>query len=138
MITDAQDARLSNNIKRGLKYKQDKEHPMVININDGRLLPNNQVLRGHKDYRVYTGDLKADLPARMRWLQGFANRPKVVNSAEAVDSFDVGKATKDELVAFALDQFGAALDSDKHIATLRKEVMALADKFNEQAEQSLA
>ena len=130
MISEAQDQRLANNIARSAKYKQDKTHPMVINIHDGRLLPNNKLLREHKDYRVYTGDIKADLPARMKWLKGFANTPKVINSAEAADNFDVGKATKEDLIGFALDTFGAALDPDKHIATLRKEVMALYEAWN--------
>jgi hypothetical protein len=141
MINEAQDQRLANNVARSAKYKQDKTNPMVININDGRLMPNNKVLREHPDYRVYTGDIKADQPARMRWLKGFANTPKVVNSAAAADAFDVGKATKEDLVGFALDTFGAALDGDKHIATLRKEVMALYEAMNAkqgEGEKSLA
>jgi hypothetical protein len=75
----------------------------------------------------------------MRWLAGFANRPVVVNSADAADKFDAGKATKDEICAFALDNYGAALDPEKHIATLRKDIMALYEKFNAEAgEGSLA
>lgn len=140
MMTEQQVNNLTNAVNKA-KYKQDKVHPMVINREDGRLMPNNAMLRAHKNYVVYTGPLDADLPSRMRWLKGLVSHqgPKVVNSAAAADNFDVGKATKEEIVGFAMEQYGAALDPTKHIATLRKEVMALYEKMNETAgEASLA
>jgi hypothetical protein len=47
-----------------------------------------------------------------------------VNSAAEADVFDIGKATKDELVAFALSEYGRMLNPETDIRTLRKEFMA--------------
>ena len=129
MITDQQEANLANANQRA-KKKQDKANPMVININDGRLMPNTPRLRVHKDYRVYGGRIDAPLPERMKWLAGALKQlpTKVVNSKEAEDSFDVGTASVDDLVIFAMEQWGVVLDPAKPAKALRKEVMGLAEK----------
>ena len=130
MISPQQETNLAAATQRA-KKKQDKTNPMVIiNLSNGRVMPNTPRLRAHKDYRVYSGDIKAALPERMRWLEGQSKftAPKVVNSKEAEDMFDVGTATIDELVIFAVEQWGATLDPAKPAKVLRKEVMALAEK----------
>ena len=43
----------------------------------------------------------------------------------------ISKASKDELEAFARDEFGVELDKRKSLDTLRKDVMALADNGDE-------
>ncbi len=129
MISPQQETNLAAATQRA-KKKQDKTNPMVIHTTSGRLMPNTIRLRAHKDYRVYDGDINAPLSERMRWLEGRSKHwaPKVVNSKEAEDLFDVGTATIDELVIFAVEQWGAALDPAKPAKVLRKEVMALAEK----------
>jgi len=134
MITEQQERNLSN-ASANVKHKQDKVNPHVINIHDGRLMPNTPRLRVHKDYRIYTGPKGPDIgaPERLRWLAGALRQlpMKVVNSKAEADTFDVGTATKDELVVFAQDEFGHVLDASKDVRTLRKEVMALATSVAE-------
>lgn len=128
MITEAQEARLADANARS-KRKQDRTNPMVINIDDGRLMPNTPRLRAHPKYRVYGGDIKAPVPERMRWLAGALKQmpTKIVNSQAENDAFDVGKATADELVVFANEQFGMILDPAEPLPVLRKRIMARAE-----------
>lgn len=128
MITAEQERNLADANARS-KKKQDRTNPMVINVEDGRLMPNTPRLRIHPLYRVYTGDIKADLGTRMRWLEGLARSgaPKLTNSKEAEDTFDVGTATVDDLVMFALEHFGLKLDPKKPMKALRREVMDAAE-----------
>ena len=128
MLTEQQEITLSNAQQRAAKKRQDKQFPNVININDGRLMPSVPALRNHKDYRLYQGPKDADLTDRMRWLQGISKVPKVVNSQAEADEFDVGKATKDDLIVFAMEQFGAAIDPLTDIRTMRKKIVDMAEK----------
>jgi hypothetical protein len=128
MISETQESNLSQAAAGSAKRRQDKTHPMVIHMTSGRLMPNTPRLRVHKDYRVYTGALDADLPTRMRWLAGMSKMPttvNVTNSKEAEDNFDLGAATKDDIVTFAFEQYGAVLDPAQDIRVLRKAVMKL-------------
>lgn len=136
MITAEQEARLSQSSDRA-KRKQDRTNPMVINIDDGRLMPNTPRLRKHAKYRVYGGDVRAPLEKRMKWLEGAMRQSptKIINSMEIADEFDVGKADADELVVFANEQFGLILDPTEPLPVLRKRVMA---KANEVPGDSLA
>lgn len=129
MITAEQERNLSDANARA-KKKQDRTNPHVINIEDGRLMPNTPRLRIHPLYRVYTGPKNADVGTRMRWLEGQtrAGTPKLTNSKEAEDTFDVGTATADELVMFGLEHFGLTLDGKKPLKVLRKEIMDAAEK----------
>ena len=129
MITEQQVAHLAGATQRA-KKAQDRTNPMVINIHNGRLMPNTARLRAHKDYRVYAGPLDASEPERMRWLAGALKQmpTKIVNSMATEDMFDVGTASADEMVVFANEQWGVVLDAAKPLKALRKEVMALAEK----------
>jgi len=106
--------------------KQDKRYPHVVNVENGRLMPNTPKLREHKLYRVYAGPKDATTEERLAWIKGLMARSpiKVVNSAE--ETFDIAKAGGEELVAFALEHFGAALDGTKPVAVLRRELAGLA------------
>lgn len=135
MITDAQEANIA--AKRA-RIAQDKKHPHVIHIDDGRLMPNVAKLRVHPKYRVYHGPIDASPEDRLRWLDANmrAPRPKIVNSQESSDTFDIGKATKDELIVFAASEMGLMLDDKDDIVTIRKKIMAAANA--QPAEDSLA
>jgi hypothetical protein len=127
MITADQERNLSDANARA-KKKQDRTNPHVINIEDGRLMPNTPRLRIHPKYRVYTGPKDADVGTRMRWLEGATKTPKIVNTMAEADAFDVGTATLDEMQVFALENFGLVLDTKKPMKTLRKEIMDAAEK----------
>jgi len=127
MITAEQEQRLSDANSRTGKKKQDRENPMVIHVEDGRLMPNTPRLRVHPMYRVYGGSLDASLPERMAWLKGMMRMPrKVVNTAPADEAFDIGTATADDLVLFALEEFGQVLDPTLPLKKLRTRVAELA------------
>lgn len=134
-ITDAQEANLSNMLARN---RQDKTVPFCINVKDGRLMPNVKEIREHVDYRPYKGNYKASLDERMAYLRsgGFGGAAKraVVPFAEDAppapvveeEPFDIAKASKEELVAFAFDQWAEVLSVDTHLTTLRSQVAKLA------------
>ena len=92
MITEAQEAAVVQARGKSPKFKQDKRHPFLINVKDGRLFPNVGALRdstnaGAKDYRIFTGSPKATHDERMKWLetQGATLPSRVVDSGEQCD-----------------------------------------------------
>lgn len=128
MINAQQEAALQHANDRSSRKKQDKTNPMVIHIENARLMPNTPRLRVHKDYRVYTGNPTDDLETRKRWLKGVDRRtPKVIDSTPDAAPFDVGTATADDLVMFAFENYGKVLDSALPPKKLREAVKALAD-----------
>ncbi len=138
MITSEQEANLAAANARA-KKKQDPKLPFVVNINDGRLMPNTPRLRAHKDYRVYPVNAEqakqSTTADRMKWIERSAamfSTPKVTNSLAEQDSFDVGTANADELAVFAMETWGLALDPKKPLKALRKEVMDKADAEEQQ------
>ena len=109
--------------------RQDGAAPLLINTEDGRLMPNAPNIRALQGYRVYHGDPKADLKTRMAYLRsdGHGKHNTPVVSADDVQPFDVSKASKEELIAFAMNEYGAALDVAADLRTMRKKVMELAE-----------
>lgn len=109
-----------------VKHAQDPKMPFLIHRVDGRLMPNVAQLRKHPDYRPYTGAVKASLAERMLYLSTGSTRVRVVDTTEPQDEpepFDVGKATADELVAFAATEFGVTLNASAPLRTLRRQVV---------------
>lgn len=128
MISSQQETALQTANDRSSKKRQDRVNPMVIHIENARLMPNTPRLRVHKDYRVYTGNPTDDLETRKRWLKGVDRRtPKVIDSTPDTAPFDVGTATADDLVMFAFENYGKVLDSALPPKKLREAVKALAD-----------
>ena len=132
MITEAQEAAVVQARGKSPKFKQDKRHPFLINVKDGRLFPNVGALRdstnaGSKDYRIFTGSPKATHDERMKWLetQGATLAARVIDSGDS-EPFDIGKASVDEMVAFAATEYQVVLDPKKHHNALRAELRALA------------
>lgn len=133
MITAEQESNLAA-ANAGAKKKQDKTNPFVVNVKNGRLMPNTPRLRVHKDYRVYPASLeeaqKSTTADRMRWVERSAalktSAPRIVNSKAEEDAFDVGTATSDELQVFAMETWGLALDPKQPLKTLRSAVMKKA------------
>lgn len=130
-MTETQQASLSQHQTK--KFAQDKKVPMLININDGRLIANSLNVRANPDYRPYSGSLTASREERMAFVRSAIGgaRTRLINSApDEAPTFDLGKATKAELIAFAMDEFALPLDEKTDIRTLRNQVMAASEKAN--------
>jgi hypothetical protein len=117
------------------KKKQDKTHPHLVNVKDGRLMPNTPKLREMADYRVYDGPIDGTREQRLAWVKKvIARNPVKIVNTQVEESFDIGKASKDDLVTFAYEQWGQTLDIAKPLKVLRDEVAKLAGA----GEESLA
>lgn len=111
------------------RVAQDKKNPFLINIEDGRLIPNVSTLAKNSRYRVYTGDPKASDKERMKFLDSnFAGNSARTAKQEAgeAEPFDIGHANKDDLIAFAAQEFGLELSHDVDVRQLRKQVAQAA------------
>lgn len=121
-ITEQDETRAAD--ARG-RHRQDKKVPMLIR-DDGMLYPNTPLVRRNPRFRPYHGDPRASLADRMRYLAGLGARRAVVFTEEPEAPFDLGKATVEELLVFAQDQFGVVLDPNKPVKALRQEVYRLS------------
>lgn len=137
MITDAQESNLAQAAGRGPKFKQDKKHPFLIHVKDGRLYPNTQKLRESKvapDYRIFTGNPKASAEERKLWLETQGAAPGLTPVIES-EPFDIGKATAEELIGFALSEYGTTIKSDQRMTT-EKQLVDLRSQVRKLAEQA--
>jgi hypothetical protein len=131
VITQAQENAMADSRASSRQYGQDKRHPFLINIDDGNLIPNTATLRkqrlGKGKYVVYTGDAKASLDERMAYLASSLRglgRTRVIDSTVTQEPpFDVGTCSKDDLLAFAANEYGVVLDRTKPLDVLRKQFM---------------
>lgn len=153
-ISAAMEERMSAAVQA--RNAQNKRWPLLINIEDGRLVPNVPRLGGkeavrdangrivapaippHPKYRVWRGDPKASTTERLRILnEGMRIEtapvidPTFVASAEA--AFDISTASAEELVAFANEQYGTKLNANTPVHLLRGKVKALAVKHGDAA-----
>ncbi len=136
MISENQEQMMSE--ARG-KARQDKRTPMLINRDNLRLMPNTPLIRRRPQYMPYDGKATDDEATRRSYVEGRVNhRPRVINSAAEMDAFDIGKCTKDELVTFAMAEYGYALDPVKDIRTLRKEFMTYVATVDAPPAESLS
>lgn len=114
------------------KLKQDPKIPLLIHMVDGRLIPNNAMTAKNTNYRPYTGpvqkgeDDEKALAARLRWLKTSAPYHRAVIDTTEEEPFDLGKATEDEIIAFAFNNFGLVLKKGTPISDMRKKVMMVA------------
>lgn len=110
--------------QRGAK-RQNKEHPLLIR-DDGVLFPNVPLVAKKPNFRVYTGSPKASLQERQQYIKmgGLRKVPALVNTEP--EPFDVGRATKEDIILFAREEFGMELDISKPLARLREDLVALA------------
>lgn len=113
--------------------RQDTKAPLLIHVDDGRLMPNVPRILANPKYRVYHGDPKADRASRLAYLRSGGQGPARAVVADDIAPFDIDRASKDELIAFAANEYGAALDPATDIRTLRKKVAGLAGAAGELA-----
>lgn len=109
--------------------RQNKAQPWLIR-DDGQIFPNVPLLAKRKNMRVYTGDIKAPLEERMRYLQGMPGKRRI--TFDEPEPFNITKASKEELVAFAFDEYSEVIEPTEHINKVRAMVCKLADlDYNE-------
>lgn len=122
--------------------RQNKAVPFLIR-DDGMLYPNVPLVAKNPRYRPYHGDPKANLQQRLAWLSG-EQTPKRRQVVMEPEPFNLSKANAQEIVSFALEEFGAALDVETPLDTLRKQCFNLAqtadsvDSTDQPAEQEPA
>ena len=117
---------------RALKSKQDEKNPFLIHRENGRLLPNIAILRKNPKLMPYNGSVKASLDERMRFVRTGTTRQVVDTSgSDALQPpFDVGTASKDDLIAFAFNEFGLTLNPNTPVHAMRRQVVAAANAAN--------
>lgn len=109
--------------------RQNKVQPWLIR-DDGQIFPNVPLLAKRKNMRVYAGDIKAPLEERMRYLQGLPGKRRVV--FDEAEPFNITKATKEELIAFAFDEYSEVIEPSEHINKVRALLCKLCDlDYNE-------
>lgn len=120
------------------RTRQNKQDPLLICLEDGALFPNVPNIQKKPNFIVYQGDPNASLDERMAYVRsmkgGRGGRRGVTNS---LAPFDIGKATKEELFDFALTEYDTEL-KDAPLMVLRKQVQALAEKFDAMLQTSAA
>lgn len=127
-ITEQTEAKVADARARA---RQDKINPLLISTEDGRLMPNIPHIRKNQKFVIYSGDVNAPLEERMLYLKSMGRIPgarRVVNTAIDDDSkpFDLGTATKAEILDFVLIEFGQELSSTMDIRTMRKTATDMA------------
>jgi hypothetical protein len=108
--------------------RQDKQNPLLISMTDFLLFPNVPNLRKNQDMILFRGNKDASLEERKRYVEsmktGRAGMRAVVDSGP----FDVAKASSQDLVDFAMIEYGEELNIKTPRASLVKQVVALAKK----------
>ena len=105
------------------KTRQDKVNPWLIR-EDGTIFPNTPLLRQLKTLRLYTGPIDAPLEQRLKYLQGAPQRREIV--FDEPEPFNISKASKTELIAFAMDEYSEPISEDEHLNKVRAIVCSLA------------
>ena len=99
---------------------------------DGLLFPAYPKILMQSNYRPYHGDPKAPLEDRLAYLRG-----ELKKGNYQVDltpgQFDIGTATRGQLLDFAERNYAKILDASKDIDVLRKEVAELAASAGDMA-----
>jgi hypothetical protein len=127
---------------RDMKAKQDAKIPFLIHRVNGRLIPNVERLRDHKYLIPYRGSVKASHEERMRYLRtGGAASRSFVDSApleQDLPPFDLGTASREEMVQFAADEYGIQLNVKAPAHILRNQIKAAAAEQQEGGEPPAA
>lgn len=109
--------------------RQHKEVPFLIR-DDGMLFPNVPLLARRANLRPYHGDLHASMEERRAYVRQTTKARRVINTAVLPDDaapFDIAKATKGELIAFAEAEYGYTVDPATELGKVRTEVTRLAN-----------
>lgn len=111
--------------------RQDKQNPLLISMTDFLLFPNVPNLRKNPDMILFRGNKDASLAERKRYVESMkTGRSGVRAVVDSSEPFDVAKATAQDLVDFALIEYGEELKPTTPLAVLRKQVIKLAEKHD--------
>lgn len=106
------------------KHRQNKANPWLIRTDDGMIFPNVPLLAKKPNMRVYAGDIKAPVEERLKMLEGMPGRRSIV--FDDVEPFNITKASKTELIQFAMDEYSEPIDETEHINKVRAVVCKMA------------
>lgn len=110
------------------RARQSKTVPFVIR-DDGILFPNVPLIAKKPNFRPYHGKVDASIEERMRYLAGFSMQKRAVVSSAPVaeaEPFDIAKASKDEIIVFAFEEFGLSWPDGTHLNRIRADVAKAA------------
>lgn len=124
MITEQQESSIA---AARMRTRQDRKIPFLIHMDDARLIPNVEALRKHPKYRIYTGPAGASEAERKAWINSMSGSGALRQTIVESKPFDISKASIDELVVFASDQYGVLLDPKEHHNKLRSQLRKLAE-----------
>ena len=114
---------------------QDKKNPYLIHRDTGRLLPNVEHLRKHPKMLVYKGSPTASHDERMRYVRTGSFRQGVDTTAPEAEldlpPFDLGTATKEQMIAFAKEEFNLDLNPNAPPHIMRAQIKRAADDSNQ-------
>lgn len=108
------------------RKRQDRVIPWLIRVSDGTIYPNVPLIARKPNFRPYTGDLKASLEERMAYVEGLPGRRKIVFEAAEPEPFNIKLATKEELIAFAMEEYSEPIDENAHLSKVRAAVCRVA------------
>lgn len=92
---------------------------------DGLLFPATPKVLAQPNYRPYHGDIEASLEDRMLYLQGQFRRGNYQPNLTP-GTFDIGTATRGQMIDFAERNYNAVLDASQDIDAMREHVRNLA------------
>ena len=127
-ISEAQENKMAAAI--AAKKRQDPNMPFLIHRTDGRLMPNTPLMRKHKSLVPYTGSVKASLEERMRYLATGSSRRVTLAPPQEEEVFDIGTATKEEILDFALAEYGQQLNEKAPVHILRGQLNKLVQAMS--------
>lgn len=131
-INDSEEARLAAARSR---KRQNQDVPYLIR-DDGDLYPNVPLVAKDVRFRPFHGDVNASLNERLDYLRGIAKKRKVTYNPQDTEPFEIGTADLDDLLMFAMDEYGVALDSSLPLRKLREQVYRLSQGMEAADEKS--
>jgi hypothetical protein len=86
------------------------------------------LLRAHPKYRPYHGLLTASHADRLTYLKTeHKSIPRTVIDSSNAKAFDIATASREELVAFALSEYGTSLAPTLNAMSMRVQIRKLAE-----------
>lgn len=117
--------------------QQDKRCPLLIR-DDGMLMPNTPKLRMKPRMLPYHGPRNASLDERLQYIANFGKTQRRQVVYQPSEPFDLGKASAEEILAFAADEYGAVLDPETPLNKLREQCYMLSTVPDDMRAEHLA
>jgi hypothetical protein len=105
--------------KHATAAHQEKTGTPWLIRDDGVVFPNTPLLFKKKNMRPYHGDPGASKEERERYLAGHQRGRRAVVVEEELPPLNIRTATKEELIAFAMEQHSEVIPPEEHINKVR-------------------